>query len=326
MGKTALIVTVGAVSALSVGAGTFLAFRANQTPAPAIQDFESARPVMRPPEPAPPAEPDRTTPTRVVTEHPQPVTTARLAAPRESGAVEPAARPPATPPASDPLATPAVTAPPPVQNVEPPPVTAAAGNAAATAAIEPPPVPERPKPRFEEVTVKADSVVGIRIDQSISSETARVEDRITAKVTRDVTVEGRTAIAAGTKLEGVVTMVERGGKFKERARLAIRFNTFILADGLRVPIQTEAILREGDSPSSEAGSKIGGAAVAGAIIGGLIGGKRGAVIGSTAGAAGGTAVVASGGRNEATIQSGAPLTVRLPAPVAITIEREYEIR
>jgi hypothetical protein len=196
----------------------------------------------------------------------------------------------------------------------------------AASAVEPPPVQDPPKPRFEDVTVKADAVVGIKLDQNVSSETARVEDRVTARVTRDVMVDGRTAIAAGTRLEGVVTQAERGGKFKERARLAIRFNMLVLADGLRVPIQTEAILREGDSPSSEAGSKIGGAAVAGAIIGGLIGGKRGAVIGSTAGAAGGTAVVASGGRNEAAIQSGVPLTLRLTAPVTITIEREYEVR
>ena len=185
---------------------------------------------------------------------------------------------------------------------------------------------EARKPRFEEVTVKQDSVVGIQIDQSVSSETAHVEDRITAKVTRDVTVDGRTAIAAGTKLEGVVSLVERGGKFRERAKVGIRFNTLILPDGLRVPIQTDAILREGDSPAGEASAKIGGSAVAGAIVGGLIGGKRGAAIGTAAAAAGGTAVVAAGGRNAAVIQSGAPLTVRLTAPVTITIERELSVR
>jgi hypothetical protein len=185
---------------------------------------------------------------------------------------------------------------------------------------------EAPKPRFEELVVKQDSVVGIQIDQSVSSETAKIEDRVTAKVTRDVTVDGRTAIAAGTKLEGVVSLVERGGKFRERARIGVRFNTMILPDGLRVPIQTEAILREGDSPAGEASAKVGGSAVAGAIIGGLIGGKRGAAIGTAAAAAGGTAVVAAGGRNAAVIPGGSPLTVRLTAPVTVTIERDFSGR
>jgi hypothetical protein len=198
--------------------------------------------------------------------------------------------------------------------------------ATATAATEPPPVQDPPKPRFEELTVKQDSVIGIRIDQAISSETARVEDRVTAKVSRDVTVDGRTALAAGTKLEGVVTQVERGGKMRERAKLAIRFNTLILTDGLRVPIQTEAIIREGESPSNEATSKIGVGAVAGAIIGGLIGGKRGAVVGTTAGAGAGTAAVMAGGRNEVLIASGSPLTVRLTSPVTITIEKDSSVR
>jgi len=176
------------------------------------------------------------------------------------------------------------------------------------------------------VVVKQDSVVGIQLDQSISSETAKIEDRVTGKVTRDVTVDGRTAIAAGTKLEGVVSLVERGGKFRERSRVGIRFNMLILADGLRVPIQTEAIVREGDSPAGEATAKIGGSAVAGAIVGGLIGGKRGAAIGTAAAAAGGTAVVAAGGRNAAVIQSGSPLTVKLTQPVTVTIERDPSVR
>ena len=189
-----------------------------------------------------------------------------------------------------------------------------------------PPVQEPPKPRFEEVVVKEDSVIGIRIDQEVSSGTARLEDRITAKIVRDVAVDGRTALPAGTRLEGVVTLVERGGKMRTRAKLGIRFNMLVLADGLRVPIQTEAILREGESPSNEATSKIGAGAVAGAIVGGLLGGKRGAVVGSTVGAAGGTAAVMTSGRNEVTLASGAPLTVRLTAPVTITIEKDLQVR
>jgi hypothetical protein len=187
-------------------------------------------------------------------------------------------------------------------------------------------VPEPVKPKFEEVTVKTDSVVGIRIDQTISSETARVEDRVTARITRDVTVDGRTVLPVGTRLEGVVAVVERGGKVRERARVGLKFSMLILTDGLRVPVQTDTIFREGQSPTVEAGSKIGAGAVAGAILGAVVGGKKGAAIGTAAGAAGGTAAVMTGGRNAAIFENGAPLTVRLSAPLTITIERDPAIR
>ena len=186
----------------------------------------------------------------------------------------------------------------------------------------PPPVKEPEKPKYEEVVVRADSVIGIRLDNAISSETARVEDRVSARVSRDVTVDDRLAIPAGSRLEGNVTLVERGGKFRERARLGIRFTSLVLADGTRIKLDTDTIYRDGDSPTGEATSKIGASTAVGAIIGAVIGGKKGAVIGSTTGAAGGTAAVMAGGRNAATIAAGTPLTVKLTSPVTVMVERQ----
>jgi hypothetical protein len=186
----------------------------------------------------------------------------------------------------------------------------------------PPPVKEPEKPKFEEVVVKADSVIGIRLDTPVSSETAKVEDRVNARVSRDVTAEDRLAIPAGARLEGTVTLVERGGKFKERARLGIRFTSLVLADGTRIKIDTETIFRDGDAPSGEATQKIGASTAVGAILGAVIGGKKGAAIGSATGAAGGTAAVMAGGRNAATLAAGTPLTVKLTAPVTVLVERE----
>jgi hypothetical protein len=194
---------------------------------------------------------------------------------------------------------------------EPPPL------ASAPALAEPPPQ----LPRFEEIIVPSETVIGVKVETTVTSERARVEDRIEGRVTRDVSVGGRVAIPAGTKLLGSVTLVERGGKFKERARIAVRFHTAQLPDGTRVALQTTAIMREGDSPSRETAAKVGGSAVGGAILGAILGGAKGAVIGGTAGAAGGTAVVAAGDRNAATLPAGTTVSVRLMADVAITVER-----
>ena len=115
-------------------------------------------------------------------------------------------------------------------------------------------------------------------------------------MTRDVKVGDRVAIPAGSRAIGSVMQVERGGKFKERARLGIRFHTLVLADGTRVPISTETIYRDGEAPGNSSAAKVGGAAVGGAIIGAILGGAKGAAIGATAGAGGGTAAVMAGDR------------------------------
>jgi hypothetical protein len=248
---------------------------------------------------APPATARETRPVRATTPTPRTPSPAPAPAPAET-VVTPAAEPVVV---SEPVM--ALPAPPP----------------------EPAPLPERPEyvePRFIETTVAEDAVIGIRLETAVSSETAKVEDRVVARVTRDVIVDGRTAIPAGAQLEGVVTEVDRGGRFKERARLGLRFNRLILSENSTSRIETETILREGESPSGEATSKIGASAVIGAILGGVIGGKKGAAIGGSAGAAGGTAAVAAGGRNDAELAEGTPLTVRLTRPVTLLIERQFQ--
>jgi len=186
----------------------------------------------------------------------------------------------------------------------------------------PPPPPEPPRPQFEEVVVSRDSVIGLQTEgPKISSETAKVEDRVEARVTRDVKVADRTAIPAGSRAIGAVTLVEKGGKFKDRARLGIRFHTLVLADGTRVPMNTETIYREGEAQGADTAKKVGGGAVIGTILGGILGGAKGAAIGAGAGAGAGTAAAAAGGPSEAVLLPGTPLTVRLNQPVTVTQER-----
>jgi len=171
--------------------------------------------------------------------------------------------------------------------------------------------------QFEEVVLPTASVMGLEIETSLSSERARVEDRVDAKVARDVMADGHLAIPAGSRVIGSVTVVERGGKVKQPARLGVRFHTLVLADGREIPLRTEPIYREGESPGSESARKIGGAAVGGAILGG----GKGAVIGGATGAAGGTAVVMAGDRNAASLTPGTIVNARLSAPATIQVEK-----
>jgi hypothetical protein len=177
-----------------------------------------------------------------------------------------------------------------------------------------------PAPRYVDLVVSTDSVLGLQIESPITSDTARVEDEVVARVTRDVRVGDRVAIPAGAQARGEVTLVERGGKVRDRARLGIRFTSVVLDDGTRVPIETETIYREGSNPTGASTAKIGGGAIGGAIIGGIFGGAKGAAIGAATGAGAGTAAVMAGGRSAATLPAGTPVTVRVTKPATVTVD------
>lgn len=173
---------------------------------------------------------------------------------------------------------------------------------------------------FEELVVSADAVVGLQTEGLISSDRARVEDRIEARVSRDVRVGNTVAIPAGALVFGNVVVVERGGRARERARLGIRFHTLKLADGSRLAISTETIYRYGDSPGNGSAAKIGGGAVAGAILGAIIGGGKGAAIGAASGAGAGTAAVMSSERSVAVFPPGSEVTARVLSPITVSVE------
>ena len=179
------------------------------------------------------------------------------AVPRPSTAPRPTAPTRVAKPAAAPRPSPKVTTPAP----DPP----APAREESLATVPAPSIPESqarpiepPAPVLEELVVAAQSVIGLQMETSVTSERARLEDEVVARVTRDVKVGDRVAIPAGARAEGEVTLVERGGRVRERARLGVRFTSIVLADGTRLPIQTEAVLREGDPPGRESAARIGG--------------------------------------------------------------------
>ncbi|MFN7980427.1 MAG: hypothetical protein U0Q11_01085 [Vicinamibacterales bacterium] len=247
---------------------------------------------------------------------------AKVTAPKSAPASQTSTRTPSRTDApvvrEEPAAAPAPTISAPVADA-PAPAPRAEERAAADTQPSTPATPAAAS--FDEVVVASDSVIGLRTETALSSERARVEDRVEARVVRDVRVSGRVAIPAGTRALGSVVVVERGGRLKERARLGIRFHTLAMPDGTRLPISTETIYRYGDAPGDQSSKKIGGGAVAGAILGAIIGGGKGAAIGAATGAAGGGAVVMTGDRSEATFPAGGEVTARIVSPVTVTIER-----
>lgn len=230
---------------------------------------------------------------------------------------------PAAPPvsAAERPAAPAASAPPAASIPADPPVAPAIEPVESTTVENVPAIPEPPKRMFEDLVVSADSVIGLQIETAVSTERAKVEDLVKARVTRDVKVGERVAIPAGSHAEGSVTLVEKGGRLKDRARLGIRFHSIVLSDGTRLAVNTETIYRDGESPARESATKIGASAIGGAVLGAVLGGKKGAAIGGAVGAAGGSAAVMASEPNPATVAAGSTVTVRMSAPVTVTVEK-----
>ena len=334
MSSNRLVVGAVAVAALvgAAGAGAFLASRQVSEPAvvaaPAALQPEAPAPVEateavmeEAPEVAPPPAPEPAP--RV--ERPAPARRAapvRAAAARREAPARPAPRRDA--PSREPAPAPVETARAPARSEPPAGVWPDAPDGTRTARVEErrvePVAPLPPAPRFEELTVPANSVIGLELVSSVSSETAQVEDRVEARVSRDVRSGGQIVIPAGSRVLGSVSFVERGGKMKEHARLGMRFHTLVLTDGTEVALQTETVYRDGPSPSNASAAKVGGGAVGGAILGAILGGGKGAAIGGAVGAAGGTAAVMAGGRRPAQFLEGSPVTVKVLSPVTVTVE------
>jgi type IV secretory pathway VirB10-like protein len=233
----------------------------------------------------------------------------------------PAAAPASVPP-SAPARTPEPAPAQPMPSPEPAAAVAVADPQRTPIPAEPAPAKAPALPDVQTFIIPADAVMGLEIEHSISSESARLEDRVEARVTRDVRGDGTIVlIPAGSRVRGEVTLVESGGKFKDRARLAIRFHTLLLADGQSVPIATDPLVREGDGVGRRTGTRIGASAAGGAIIGAIFGGEKGAALGAAAGAGAGTAATAASRPSEARFRAGSVVTVRLTAPVSITIEQ-----
>ena len=281
-----------------------------------VQETEG---VIEAPKAEPPAAaPELERPPKAVPARPAPESRRRTVPSPGRAQPQPTVRAANTPPAPAEAASPRLeTAPSPNATPDPVPV--------AVAERTPPPVepaaPTRPEPVLTEVVIPASSVIGLEIETTVSSERARLEDRGEARVTRDVFADGRLALPAGSRVIGAVSLVERGGKVKERARLGIRFHTVVLASGRQVSLRTEPIYREGDSPTGDSSRKIGGAAIGGAVLGAILGGGKGAIAGGAAGAAGGTAVVMAGDRHPAVLSSGSIVTVKLAGPASLDVER-----
>ena len=171
-----------------------------------------------------------------------------------------------------------------------------------------------------EITIPAGTIIPVTLDTSVGSDISRVEQPVSAHVTRAVVISGRTVLPAGSPVGGVVMDATRSGKVKGRAHVAVKFDSLTAGrDGAKYRIATNAIGRTAAATKQKDAVKIGAPAAGGAIIGAIAGGKKGAAIGTAIGGGAGTAVVMSTRGDEVRLPKGSALSLKLTAPVTVRV-------
>jgi hypothetical protein len=166
--------------------------------------------------------------------------------------------------------------------------------------------------REREVRLREGTEILVRLEEGLSSRTARVEDRFEASVFRPVRADRGIAIPAGVTLRGTVRYVQAARRPSKEGRLDLDFNALML-ERERVDM-TGHVVALGSEGDGRAGSKVGVGATLGGILGAILGGGKGLVIGGVLGAGG--AVVGTKG-DDVDLPAGTILTVVLDRPLVV---------
>ena len=184
---------------------------------------------------------------------------------------------------------------------------------------ESPTVAKTDEPRWREVEVPANTTLPLELLTAVSSETAKVETPVRARLRQAVVVDGYTAIPAGAVLTGTVIDVARAGRVQGRSRLALRFDE-VEVSGDRDELRTNPVTFEGEATKGEDATKVGAGAVGGAIIGGILGGGKGAAKGAAIGSAAGAGVVVATRGREVTLAAGTDVAATLATPFTARVQ------
>ena len=207
------------------------------------------------------------------------------------------------------------------------PILFASGYACATRDTS---VGNPPPPRTSEVTSQAPTApetvpsgergsipvgqeIDVRLSNSLSSETAQVEQRFEATTAVDLMQDGRVLVPAGSMVQGVVSGVDKAGRVDRSGSLTLTFDRIRVRGRDHDMRATATQVFESKGIRSEAGTAGVGAGVGG-IVGGIIGGVKGAILGAAIGAGG--AIAATDGK-DIELPAGSVVRIRFDTPVRV---------
>lgn len=163
------------------------------------------------------------------------------------------------------------------------------------------------------VSIPTGTEFDVRLQTSLNSGTAKVEQRFEATTILDYTVNGTVVVPAGSLARGFVSSVRPAGRVDRRGSLTLSFDELRIEPRsyrLRASV-TQAI----DAKIGADTGRIAAGAAVGAILGGIFGGGRGALLGVIVG--GGGTIAATEG-TDVDLPAGTILRVRLDQRVDLS--------
>jgi hypothetical protein len=173
------------------------------------------------------------------------------------------------------------------------------------------------------VTIPAGALLQIRLGDSISTKTAKVDDHFRGTLATPVYAGGFIAVPQGTAVVGRVSAAKQPGHFVAPAELSLELTAISMpspaGEGQELGIITEQLSSNGNGRGANTVAKTGGGAAAGAVIGALAGGGEGAAIGAASGGGLGLGsnAITRGGQIELKPES--LLRFKTAAPITATV-------
>jgi len=166
------------------------------------------------------------------------------------------------------------------------------------------------------MVIPAGSVFRVRLDETLDTKHNRAGDRFYASLMRPVMADGVVMVPRGTRCSGHLVESKPSGRFRGRAVMSLRLDTFEL-NGRIYAIRTGMLGRESRGHKRRNWAFLGGGAGFGTVVGAIGGGAVGALIGAGAGGAAGAAGEAITGRKNVRLPVETPLAFSLRDPVRV---------
>jgi len=161
-------------------------------------------------------------------------------------------------------------------------------------APKPAPKPAQPKAPAT-ANLPGGSEFEVMLVNEVASDLVQAGEPVEGRVVNSVRVNGRTVIPGGSRVEGVISEVQKARSIGGQAMVAVAWTAVVLPDGGTLAIQG-GLAAEAKGTTKKDTAIIAGSAVGGAILGKVLGGEsKDAAIGAVVGGGVGTAVAAKRG-------------------------------